>query len=81
MQYYHAMMARPETTSVLKSFKKPVLFIIGKEDNAVPLKASLEQCHLPSVSFIKILENSGHMGMWEEKNEATEFVLNFLKHL
>lgn len=81
VQYYHAMMARPETTSVLKSFKKPVLFIIGKEDNAVPLKASLEQCHLPSVSFIKVLENSGHMGMWEEKDEATEFVLNFLKHL
>lgn len=81
VQYYHAMMARPERINVLKNFKKPVLFIIGKDDNAVPLKASLGQCHLPSVSFIKILESSGHMGMWEEKDEANKFVLNFLKHV
>jgi len=81
VQYYYAMMARPDTTSVLKNFKKPVLFLIGKDDNAVPLKASLEQCYLPAISFIKIMENSGHMGMWEQKDEANEFVLNFLKYL
>ena len=80
IQYYRAMMTRPERIHVLKTFKKPVLFIIGKDDNAVPLKASLEQCHLPSVSFIEILESSGHMGMWEEKNKANELLLKFLKH-
>ncbi len=81
IQYYYAMMERPDRISVLKSFKKPVLFIIGKDDNAVPLKASLEQCHLPSVSYIEILQNSGHMGMWEEKNKANQSLLNFLKRL
>ena len=77
IQYYKAMIERPDRTNVLKSFKRPVLFIIGKNDNAVPLQASLEQCHMPSISHIRILQNSGHMGMWEEKREATAFLLDF----
>jgi pimeloyl-ACP methyl ester carboxylesterase len=71
------MIERPDRTDILKSFKKPIIFIIGKKDNTVPLQASLEQCHMPSVSRIKILQNSGHMGMWEEKREATTFLLDF----
>lgn len=81
IQYYKAMIKRPDRTSVLKSFKNPVLFVIGKNDNAVPLQVSLEQCHIPIISHIKILQNSGHMGMWEEKKEANAFLLKFLMHL
>jgi pimeloyl-ACP methyl ester carboxylesterase len=77
IQYYKAMIERPDRTNVLKSLKKPILFIIGKKDNAVSLQASLKQCHIPSISHIKILKNSGHMGMWEEKREATTFLLDF----
>ena len=78
IQYYEAMIQRPDRTSVLKSFQQPILFIIGKHDTAVPLQSSLEQCYLPSISHIHILQNSGHMGMWEEKDKATEILLNFL---
>jgi pimeloyl-ACP methyl ester carboxylesterase len=75
------MIERPDRTKVLKTFKKPILFVIGKNDNAVPLKASLDQCHLPSISYVKILQNSGHMGMWEEKKEANVFLLEFIKEV
>ena len=78
IQYYEAMIKRPDRTSVLKSFQQPILFIIGKHDAAIPLQSSLEQCYLPSISHIHILQNSGHMGMWEEKDKATENLLNFL---
>ena len=81
IQYYNAMIGRPDRTNVLKSFKNPIFFIIGKKDNAVPLQTSLEQCHLPAISHIKILQNSGHMGMWEEKINANVFLLKFLKSL
>lgn len=81
IQYYKAMIERPDRTKVLKTFKKPILFVIGKNDNAVPLKASLDQCHLPSISYVKILQNSGHMGMWEEKKEANVFLLEFIKQV
>lgn len=77
IQYYEAMIKRPDRVSVLKSFRRPVLFLIGQEDNAVPLRASLEQCHLPAVSHINILKNSGHIGMWEEKEKSTTLLLDF----
>ena len=77
IQYYEAMIKRPERISVLKSFSKPVLFIIGKQDAAIPLDVSLSQCHLPLISSVNILENSGHMGMWEQPGKSLDFLLKF----
>ncbi|HET9056963.1 MAG TPA: alpha/beta hydrolase [Chitinophagaceae bacterium] len=78
VQYYEAMISRPDRTSVLKKADKPILFIIGTEDKAVPLQESLKQCHQPSVSDVHILENTAHMGMWEEKDKCNLFITNFL---
>lgn len=77
IQYYEAMMKRPDRITVLKSFEKPVLFIIGKYDTAVPLNVSLRQSHLPAVSFIHILQHSGHVGMWEEARLASSYLKGF----
>lgn len=78
IQYTRAMIKRPDTTSVLKSFPKPILFIIGIHDMAVPFEASLEQCHLPQVGSVHFLQNSGHVGMWEEINLSNLYLYNFL---
>lgn len=81
IQYYEAMRDRPDRSSILKYFAKPVLFIQGFYDNAVPLKSGLEQSHIARVSYFKILKNSGHMGMWEEEQNSTYFMENFLMQL
>ena len=78
IQYYHAMITRPDRTSILKNSTKPILFIIGEHDTAVPLQSSLRQCHLPSQSYINILSNSAHMGMWEETAKANKIISGFL---
>jgi pimeloyl-ACP methyl ester carboxylesterase len=78
IQYYHAMIARPERINVLKTFLKPILFIIGEKDNAVPLQSSLQQCYLSSQSHVHILQKSAHMGMWEEAEKANQILLKFL---
>jgi pimeloyl-ACP methyl ester carboxylesterase len=70
IQYYRAMINRPDRTAVLKNFSKPVLFIMGEHDNAVPFQQSLQQCYLPDQSQIHILRNSAHMGMLEEKDKV-----------
>ena len=79
--YYEAMIDRPDRTAVLKSFKKPVLFIIGKQDKAIPFEDSMKQCHLPQESAVHILENAAHMGMWEEKEKSSGALLSFLKQV
>ena len=79
IQYYEAMISRPDTTEVLKTTQQPVLFIMGEHDKAVPFEHSLQQSHLPAISHIKILRNSAHMGMLEEKAAILETLADFLQ--
>ena len=78
IQYYNAMLNRPDRTYVLKESKIPVLFVIGTEDTAAPLDDLLKQVHLPSISFIHIIENAGHMSMWEKTEELNSHLLDFI---
>lgn len=78
VSYYKAMMQRPDRTEMLQKAAMPVLFIMGKYDNAVPLEDGLEQCHLPEKSYIHILHQSGHMGMLEEADASNSILEKFL---
>jgi len=78
VSYYEAMMERPDRTEILQKASVPVLFIMGKYDNAVPLEDGLEQCHLPEKSYIYILHQSGHMGMLEEVDTSNRILEKFL---
>lgn len=77
-QYTRAMMNRPDMTDVLKSNRLPVLFVIGTEDVAAPMKDMLEQTQLTPHPYIHVLQNIGHMGMWEATNEMNELLLAFI---
>jgi pimeloyl-ACP methyl ester carboxylesterase len=73
--YYQAMINRPDRTHVLKNFSKPILFIIGEHDKAVPFEQSMQQCYLPNIAHINILRNSAHMGMLEETEKVNHALL------
>lgn len=79
IQYYRAMIARPDRTHVLKNFPGPVLYIIGQYDNAVPFTQSMQQCYLPNQSHVHVLRHSAHMGMWEETARVNNVLLGFLE--
>lgn len=81
VNYYEAMMQRPDRTAILKETPLPVLFVMGKYDNAVPMKDSLEQCHLPGKSYIHILHNAAHMGMLEETEKSNQVLKDFLLNI
>ncbi len=76
--YYMAMIDRPDRTAVLAQSKVPVLFVMGRYDSAVPLQDGLKQCHLPALSYIHILDETGHMGMIEEKAQTAELLTAFV---
>ena len=78
VSYYEAMISRPDRTAILLQATVPVLFIIGKYDNAVPPEDSLQQCHLPEKSYIHMLNRSGHMGMLEEPLQSNQILEKFL---
>lgn len=78
---YEAMIQRPDRTEILKQSRVPVLFIIGKWDQAVSPEDSLKQSHLPGISYIHLLENSGHMGMLEEPGICNLHIHSFLNQI
>jgi pimeloyl-ACP methyl ester carboxylesterase len=79
VSYYEAMIQRPDRSEMLQKATVPVLFIMGKYDNAIPLEDGLKQCHLPEKSYIYVLQNSGHMGMLEEKDKCNGILDKFLR--
>ncbi len=81
VQYYEAMISRPDRTNVLKTATVPVLFIIGSYDTAVPVMQSMQQCHLPTLSQVSLLENSAHMGMLEETTKVNNSIQQFIESL
>jgi len=81
VSYYEAMMQRSDTTDLLKTTKLPVLFVIGKHDNAVPEQDVLRQAYMPEISYIHILHQSGHMGMLEEPDTTSQIIKKFLNEI
>lgn len=79
IQYYEAMITRPDRTALLKTIDIPVLIIAGQHDKAVPFSYSLEQAKLPGFSYIHILRNSAHMGMLEETEKSNKILADFLQ--
>lgn len=78
--YYEAMMARPDRTEVLKNFKRPVLFLAGEQDTVIPYAHVVQQSALPLLSYLHVLQRSGHMGMWEEPNECGFILEDYIKN-
>ncbi len=78
IQYYKAMIARPDRTRILEKAPAAILMIMGEHDKAVPFKHSLEQSHMPRLAYIYILRNSAHMGMQEEPAKANGILAYFL---
>ena len=78
IEYYQAMMNRPDRTAVIQKASFPILFIAGQHDIAVPITDSLKQSHWANATHFHILENSGHMGMIEENEKANEILLEYL---
>jgi pimeloyl-ACP methyl ester carboxylesterase len=56
----------------------PVLFVLGKEDAAIPFQDTLKLASMPDISYIHVLEHSGHMGMIEEPDKSNQILNKFL---
>lgn len=74
----HAMIERDNRTDVLTNLACPALFIVGALDNAIAAEHSLKQLSLPKVSSVHILEQVGHMGMFEAPVETLEIIVDFI---
>jgi pimeloyl-ACP methyl ester carboxylesterase len=76
--YLEAMLNRPERLSVLEGFPRPILFIVGEQDQIVPMEQSLKQVSIPRIAQVRILRDAGHMGMLEDAGAGGIIIREFL---
>lgn len=76
--YMEAMRDRPDRSTVLRTFDKPILFIAGDQDGSVPIEKSRLQYELMTYPTIVELNDVGHMGMYEATQESFLAISQFL---
>ncbi|MDX2195974.1 MAG: alpha/beta hydrolase [Cytophagales bacterium] len=72
-----AMRDRADKTHVLKNATFPILFIAGKNDNAVLYTHTVAQSIMPKISCLFLIDNCGHMGMIEQKDMTLKMLRCF----
>lgn len=75
-----AMRERPDRTKIIQTLDKPILYITGKQDTAVPFHQNIEECFLAKDSMLVPLQSVGHMGMFEEPEIVTKQLKHFLDY-
>lgn len=73
-----AMIHRPDRSAVLQNLEVPVFFIVGALDEAIPPDCSERQLRLPKHSTAMILDDVGHMGMYEAEAQVAAGLAGWL---
>ena len=75
------MKIRPDRRHVLTGSAVPVMIIAGRKDNYIPFEVAETHFNLAPQTDILVLENSGHMGFMEEKEQSLQGMLEFLRKI
>ncbi len=81
IDYYEAMIARPDRTAELQRSQVPVLFVLGELDKAAPYADLLQQVAMPDHAHITVLRHVAHMGMLEQPAAFEAALVQFLQSL
>lgn len=71
------MKERVSGLDVLNGSKVPILFIIGKQDPRTPFEKVMAQCSLAKHCELLLLDNVGHMGYIEAKQQTIHKIDSF----
>lgn len=75
-----ALKDRPDRAKVLENFTGPVLFIVGVEDASIAKNNSLAQLDIPDLSFVEMLDNVAHMGIFEAPKATKDAIYELLQY-
>ncbi len=79
IEVMRAMRNRPDRTELLANANFPVQFIIGRQDNSVPFDSYAAQIVLPKNVDVQVLDQTGHMGMFERPELTKQALIGFLQ--
>jgi pimeloyl-ACP methyl ester carboxylesterase len=74
------MKTRPSRDVVLHFANYPILFIVGKYDNLLPMQSLLDQAEIAKYKNVLLLEKAGHMGFLEEPEICVKYLKRFIRN-
>lgn len=77
IQASKAMMNRADLTSILAKIDVPVQYIIGIKDTFWNVKNLIQEASICKISQINVIQNCGHLAMWEQPNEFNHQLESF----
>ncbi len=77
LAYTKAMCDRPDMTGFLRTFEQPILFLAGEKDTFIPVSSLAEQAKVAFGGQLKILIETGHMGMIEDCEGSIKILKDF----
>ncbi len=73
------MKDRPNRDVILHFANFPIHFVVGKYDNVLPMQSLLDQSKLCKKGKALLLENSGHMGFYEQPDTCIKALKQFAR--
>lgn len=73
----NGMRIRSDRSEMLRTTKVPVLFILGREDDYIPLDKAQAMVAAHPGAKVAWLDHSGHMGFLEQPEETARAILDF----
>jgi len=76
-----AIAGRPDRTSVLRNARFPVLLVLGKQDQLIPLEKTQALANLSAEINVSIIDNAGHLSMVEQPETSVQVLRHFLEQI
>jgi pimeloyl-ACP methyl ester carboxylesterase len=73
----NGMIARPSRVALVEKGEKPLLWILGRDDQYFAPEAATAGVRMPSNARVVILEHSGHLGFIEETALSARLISDF----
>lgn len=74
------MKKRPSRDVILHFANYPILFIVGRYDNLLPMQSLLDQAEIAKHKDVLLLEKTGHMGFLEEPTVCIKHLKRFIRN-
>lgn len=70
--FTRAMRDRPDMREIARSFRFPVLFVIGSNDRIIPFDQAMKETEIPPQPITWVLQEIGHASMYEAPERLIE---------
>lgn len=80
LNFYRAMIARPDNTHLLKDAVYPIQWILGEADGIIEFKKIIKDCYVSGINFVSLYIDTGHMSMLERPEMLSADLLAFCRY-